>query len=687
MKLNQAEKTFESNAEVESQDFTIGDVSVVIEILRNKLYRRKIPTLCQEYISNARDAMREVNNNKDRIEVTLPSTFAPTFKVRDFGPGISPDRMYNVFIKYASSTKRTTNKQTGGFGIGAKSAWSYTESFSIVTYIDGTQRNYVAHIGANNNGRLDYLGDAPSSEANGTEIQIPVSPKDIQEFKTAAFRATYFWREEEKPKFVNLHQIDKDQTLRVQGEMIGNIEINNELPSYILPSDNDTSIVASIDGIPYMIDSSLIEKLVNLGKLHDSISGQLVIHVPNGELEVSASREEISDSKFTQDNLDKLAAKYHKIVLDRITKEFGSVKSPFEYLSTYMKLKDKYNLEAHRKYGDFTMNEWDGIESDLLSKITMELCTFKRDRKGTGRTDLQKENQTKPNKYSWSRKPSIRKEWFNKMFFIDGTEEMIITNYRIKDYLSLGNDKMIVFSKRDDDAGQFDKLVTALGLKDLKTQSFTKPVRQAKAKIVREKQSFIIHRMDRYSSRMLSVTLESNKQKWLFVLKDVNTNVNNLKSLNDYLQQTEDYKICALSHSAMKLVKGDANFKPLDKFLEKYKASKSDMSVLKKEVSKNMSLMQYLSKVSGIKDKFLNKMVDEYKEIIVESGKRNGGLGYNVYMPDEIRKIIGKSDELEQFKTDDKTLIDTLKNYPLLGAIGGDWNKLSTDIALYINSK
>ena len=233
MKLNQAAKTFETNAEFTSQDFTIGDISAVIEILRNKLYRHKVRTLVQEYISNARDATREVNG-KRKVEITLPTVFTPTFKVRDFGPGITPERMYNVFIKYASSTKRDSNKQTGGFGIGAKSAWSYTDSFTIVTYVDGVQRSYIAHIGANNNGRLDFLGEVSSTEPNGTEIQSPVSPKDVQDFIRAAKRATYFWKEEEKPIFTNIREIDKNE--RAIGQVHGNIEIVTDVPDYILPS-------------------------------------------------------------------------------------------------------------------------------------------------------------------------------------------------------------------------------------------------------------------------------------------------------------------------------------------------------------------------------------------------------------------------------------------------------------------
>ena len=245
MKLVQTEKTLKTNADFTSQDFTIGDVSVVIEILRNKMYRHKVRTLVQEYISNARDAMREINS-QDKIEVTIPTTFSPTFKVRDYGPGISPDRMYNVFIKYAASTKRDSNKQTGGFGIGAKSAWSYTESFTIVTFIDGIQRTYVAHIGANNNGRLDFLGESNTDEANGTEIQVPVSPSDIRDFRRAAQRAVYFWSDKERPIFKGL---TPDETIKRElGEMLDNLEINNNIPECVV-SKYDEGVIFSIDGI------------------------------------------------------------------------------------------------------------------------------------------------------------------------------------------------------------------------------------------------------------------------------------------------------------------------------------------------------------------------------------------------------------------------------------------------------
>ena len=156
MKLAEHSNQLATNVEGETQNFGIGDASVVIEILRNRLYENKIQTLTQEYICNARDAHREVGKGNN-FEVTVPNRLNPVFKVKDFGPGITPDRMATVFIMYGASTKRGTDNQTGGFGIGAKSAWSYTDSFTIVSTVNGTRRTYVAHTGVNNNGRLDLV--------------------------------------------------------------------------------------------------------------------------------------------------------------------------------------------------------------------------------------------------------------------------------------------------------------------------------------------------------------------------------------------------------------------------------------------------------------------------------------------------------------------------------------------------
>ena len=193
--------------------------------------------------------------------------------------------MVNVFILYGASTKRGTNNQTGGFGIGAKSAWSYTDSFTVSTVIDGTKRSYVAHTGVNNNGRLDLVSTTQTTEKNGTEIQVAVKREDVNDFRDAALRATYFW--EEKPVFRGCLDVPS----LVKGYTVGNVEaIRGELlPTYICDRYREDSFLV-IDGIPYPIGQKLFNKCTVLAKLADFVKTRLIIHIETGVVEVSASR-------------------------------------------------------------------------------------------------------------------------------------------------------------------------------------------------------------------------------------------------------------------------------------------------------------------------------------------------------------------------------------------------------------
>jgi len=102
MKLEFDPNKVKRSADFEEEMFGIGDVTVILNILRSKLYSNPIKAFTQEIMSNARDAHRELGKGNTPIEVKLPTHLDPQFHVRDFGPGISPDRMVNVFIRYGN---------------------------------------------------------------------------------------------------------------------------------------------------------------------------------------------------------------------------------------------------------------------------------------------------------------------------------------------------------------------------------------------------------------------------------------------------------------------------------------------------------------------------------------------------------------------------------------------------------
>ena len=149
MKMNNVQRQYESTVTGPKikMGFAADAASHLAELMSNSVYQDKFGSIVREVVSNAVDANAEVSSTQ-RVQVTLVnkkslSHAVGEFRVRDFGPGISPDRIENIFTQYFASTKRDTNDQIGGFGIGAKSPFAYSPVFQVITHIDGVRRQYL----------------------------------------------------------------------------------------------------------------------------------------------------------------------------------------------------------------------------------------------------------------------------------------------------------------------------------------------------------------------------------------------------------------------------------------------------------------------------------------------------------------------------------------------------------------
>lgn len=311
MKLNQVRPTVETSGELEEQFFSIEDQGMIFDILRNKMYSNPILAICREITSNARDAHREVKQTAP-VEITLPNHLEEYYKVKDFGPGISPDRMTNIFIKYTASTKRGDNSQTGGFGLGAKTPFAYSDSFSVITVVDGIKYDYSCFIDETRVGKMVLLHQGPTNEPNGTEIVIPVKSADYGNFVTYTERACRHW--DVKPKIKNgtitwntLHKI-------VEGNRWAIAKSENY-------SGREVRMI--IDGIEYPLDMAAL-KTYNSGKLVDAARGIFVMYWGVGELSLSASREAIYLDKPTQNRIDQRLDAIAKEIKDQVDKKIDA---------------------------------------------------------------------------------------------------------------------------------------------------------------------------------------------------------------------------------------------------------------------------------------------------------------------------------------------------------------------------
>lgn len=248
MKLYTKSNKIETSVDLEnSLSFGIADQSIIIDFLRNKIYSNKLKTPIQEIISNARDASRNVVSCS-HINITIPSVDNNfLLKIRDFGSSITPESMKNVFVLYGESTKRGTNSQLGGFGVGAKSPFSYTNSFNVTTFINGIKRQYLALIDQTNKGRLDLTWEGETNEPNGTEISYVINQSDVSAAINAISDSTMYWSDEEYPTFDGtaqaLAQIKRERehfNVRFMSRPFNNIT-NSRIGNSVIV----------VDGIPY----------------------------------------------------------------------------------------------------------------------------------------------------------------------------------------------------------------------------------------------------------------------------------------------------------------------------------------------------------------------------------------------------------------------------------------------------
>lgn len=157
-----AKKTNAFNIQVNDNAFAI---------LSDKLYQDKELAIVREYISNAYD-IHVLTGNLVPCEINIPDKINPNFEVRDFGTGLSEEDIYRLFCTYFASNKNETNEQIGGFGLGCKSGFAYSGSFSVTSWFNGVKTNYImtkmGNVPTCITGK-SYLSDEPS----GLKISIP----------------------------------------------------------------------------------------------------------------------------------------------------------------------------------------------------------------------------------------------------------------------------------------------------------------------------------------------------------------------------------------------------------------------------------------------------------------------------------------------------------------------------------
>lgn len=325
--------TTETSDNLQSRLFGIADLGLVFDILRSKLYSNPILAVCREISCNARDAHREVGDFTTPISIHLPNSLEPEYRIKDFGPGISPDRVENIFTKYAASTKRNDNIQTGYWGLGSKSVFSVSDTAVVITIFNGIKYSYTCYIDQTNVGKMALLNKEKTSEPNGTEIIIPIKPQDFQSFKLHTEEACRHW--DVKPNITG----GTITWTSIKKAMSGkNWSINDVENHYY----GDAKAI--IDGIEYPLDLVALKKYADT-KLITNCRGTLHLIFGIGELSLAANREQIYLDKPTQDKI--------RFRLEEISKEVVKlVEAKIDAMPNYWQANLYYKTQLKEAFSD-----------------------------------------------------------------------------------------------------------------------------------------------------------------------------------------------------------------------------------------------------------------------------------------------------------------------------------------------
>jgi hypothetical protein len=267
----------------EKVSFQIEANGKAFRTLIDGLYSNKVRAVTRELSSNAYDAQIEAGNTDVPFEVHLPTHLDPTFRVRDFGVSLSHEDVMTLYTTIFRSTKESTNEQTGQLGLGSKSPFAYTDTFSVIAYKDGERRVYIAYLETDGVPCITHVTTEPSNDPQGLEVSFPAKREDMGRFQTEMYNVL----------------------LGYPNGAVKVIGADRKLPEPRL--EGDTWALYSSSDMP---DGGYGHHFVRQGSVvyphrHDfrEISGHFtaIVDIPIGTAEVTASRESLSMDPETRD--------------------------------------------------------------------------------------------------------------------------------------------------------------------------------------------------------------------------------------------------------------------------------------------------------------------------------------------------------------------------------------------------
>lgn len=333
-----------------NQTFQISAGAKAFKVLSSNIYKNKIRAIVRELACNAVDA-HVLNGQTKPYTIKCPNNLDQTFVVRDFGPGLNHEDMIELYTTYFASNKADRNDQIGAFGLGSKSPFSYTNTFSVKSFHEGVVRVYQCML-SNGEPQVSKTFETKMSETDltGIEVTVPVKTQDIPS-----------WEKEIEYVFRPF----KTGTYEITGAML-DVQAFDQMPSY----SNSHFVAKTMYGLAvnlYAIYGNIVYPLDDVPNLKRewllSQSRPILIHFDMGELDIQPSREQLSLDEITIANIQKRVEDMDKKAREEELNFINSITSEREAKRMLMGLEESKKTILKNEGTKFFGKTWNELFS------------------------------------------------------------------------------------------------------------------------------------------------------------------------------------------------------------------------------------------------------------------------------------------------------------------------------------
>jgi hypothetical protein len=343
----------------ESGNFSIAANGKAFKILIDGLYSNKIQAIIRELSSNAFDAQIAARRSALQFEMQLPNLLDPSFSVRDYGTSLSHEDIMGLYTTVFHSTKENSNDEIGKFGLGSKTPFAYTDSFTVTAFLRGTKRVYGAYINPQGIPQISLMASETTSELDGLMVSFPVNGKDCGRFRLEAERVIEGF--DVKPK--------------VRGDVIS-LETRGE-PIFIGSNfkifGGNGNARAKQGCVIYPIDINTVNNGWSQTQ-QDILRSNILIDFPIGQLDITPSRETLSYDDVTIANILAMTDVIHAEIIAEYETLYSAVKTMYEarcFVDQHQnsRITAVSNFANKLTFNGKNVNPFSSMERDRIKKV------------------------------------------------------------------------------------------------------------------------------------------------------------------------------------------------------------------------------------------------------------------------------------------------------------------------------